>query len=176
MDNYAEFLERLDKAAASLKKRQAKLNHALLVVSYAATQNRFGYAEWATRHEKLEDLLAGKDVANTAALTDLHAISTNMVSVFQGRAERVTARLAAVQGRVDEINKSLNALERSKQKLTSSRKVAEERENLNKAMLGLAGTAEGIAGATPDGGLGDDLKSAREAVLMAEALLEVKGI
>lgn len=41
-------------------------------------------------------------------------------------------------------------------------------------MLGLAGTAEGIAVPTPDGGLQDDLKSAREAVVLAEALLEVK--
>jgi hypothetical protein len=62
-----------------------------------------------------------------------------------------------------------------KQKLTSSRRVAEERENLSKAMVGLAGTAEGITVATPDGGLQDDLKSAREAVVLAEALLEVTG-
>jgi hypothetical protein len=76
---------------------------------------------------------------------------------------------------VDQINSSLHNLELSKQKLTSSRELSEERARLSEAMLGLSGTAEGIAVATPDGGLQDDLKTAREAVVMAEALLEVKG-
>lgn len=76
---------------------------------------------------------------------------------------------------MDEISRSLNSLELSRQKLTASRRVTEERENLNRAVLGLAGTAEGFATPTPDGGLRDDLKTAREAVLLAEALLELKG-
>lgn len=49
MDNYAEFLERLKKAAASLKKRQARLNHVLRAVDSAAEQNRFGFNEWTKR-------------------------------------------------------------------------------------------------------------------------------
>jgi chromosome segregation ATPase len=175
VDNYAEFLERLKKAAASLKKRQARLNHVLRAVDSAAEQNRFGFNEWTKRNSRLEALLAGEDAGKPRALKDLHAISANMVNVFRGRSERVNARLTAVQTRVDQINRSLHSLELSKQKLTSSRRLAEERENLSKAMLGLAGTAEGIAVATPDGGLQDDLKSAREAVVLAEALLEVKG-
>jgi prefoldin subunit 5 len=175
VDNYAEFLERLDRAVASLKKRQARLNHALWAVGSAAEQNRFGFTEWSARNSKLEAALAGRDGAASTALKDLHGISVNMVNVFRGRSGQVDARLTAVQTRVDQVNQSLHSLELSKQKLTSSRRLAQERENLSKAMLGLAGTAEGIAVATPDGGLQDDLKSAREAVVLAEALLELKG-
>lgn len=175
MDNYAEFLQRLDTAAASLKKRREKLGAALAVVGAAADQNRFGFDQWTKRRARLGDLLRHGKAGNTTALTDLHEVSTNMASVFHGRAERVAARRAAVQVRVDEIDLSLSSLELSKQKLTSSRRVAEERENLNKAVLGLAGTAEGFAAPTPDGGLRDDLKTAREAVVLAEALLELKG-
>lgn len=141
--------------------------------SHAAEQNQYGFDEWSARNSKLETLRTAKTASKE--LEDLHGISANMLNVFRGRSERVNARLAAVQSRVDKINSSLDSLQLSKQKITSSRQLAEERENLNKAMLGLAGTAEGIAVGTPDGGLQDDLKTAKEAVVMAEALLEVKG-
>ncbi|QOT19369.1 hypothetical protein [Paenarthrobacter sp. YJN-5] len=174
VDNYGEFLQRLDTAAASLKKRHDKLSAALAVVSIAADQNQFGLDQWTKRHARLEGLLGNKNQAPAPALKDLYGVSGNMVSVFRARSENVEARRAAVQKRVNEICRSLNSLELSKQKLTSSRRFAEERENLSKAVLGLAGTAEGFAAPTPDGGLRDDLKTAREAVLLAEALLELK--
>lgn len=174
MDNYGEFLQRLDTAAASLKTRQTKLNNILWAVSTAAKQNRFGFDEWTKRNTRLEKLIAGGG-APSPGLKDLQAVSANMVAVFRGRSEHVNARLAAVQAKIDQVSGSLHNLELSKQKLTSSRELAGERARLSEAMLGLAGTAEGIAVATPDGGLQDDLKTAREAVVMAEALLEVKG-
>ncbi|QOD06147.1 hypothetical protein [Pseudarthrobacter sp. BIM B-2242] len=173
MDNYGEFLQRLDTAAASLKTRQTKLNHILWAVRTAADQNDFGFDEWTKRNARLEALIAGGGAS--AGLTDLHGVSVNMKTVFRGRSERINARLAAVQAKIDQVSGSLHNLELSKQKLTSSRELAGERARLSEAMLGLAGTAEGIAVATPDGGLQDDLKTAREAVVLAEALLEVKG-
>lgn len=175
MDNYGEFLQRLDTAAASLKTRQTKLSYILWAVDTAADQNQHGFDEWTKRHAHLETLLAGGGTAGSAGLNDLHGVSVNMKTVFQGRLERINARRAAVQAKVDQVNGSLHNLELSKQKLTSSRELAGERARLSEAMLGLAGTAEGVAVATPDGGLQDDLKTAREAVMMAEALLEVKG-
>lgn len=174
MDNYTEFLARLDAAAASLKTRQTKLNHALWAVRTAAEHNKFGLDEWTQRNNRLKGLLRGKEEPSPA-LRDLQGISANMVSVFRGRSKQVDARLTAVQARADRISDSLHALELSKQKLTISRRLAEERTSLSEAVLGLAGTAEGVALTTPDGGLKDDLAGAREAVVMAEALLEVKG-
>jgi prefoldin subunit 5 len=172
MDNYDEFLQRLDTAAASLKTRQTKLDKALVAVRTAAEQNEYGLHEWSQRNSHLQTLLAG--TAGSAGLIDLQTIADNMVNVFRGRSEQVDARLAAIQARVDQINASLHALELSRQKLTSSRELAGERARLNEAMRGLAGTGGGMAVATPDGGLQNDLKTAREAVVMAEALLEVK--
>lgn len=173
MDNYEEFLARLDRAAASLKTRQTKLDRALWAVRTAAEQNQYGFDEWSARSTMLETFLTSK--AASQELKDLHGISTNMLTVFRGRSERVNTRLAVVQTKADQINRSLHALELSRQKLKSSRKLAEERERLNQAMLGLPGIVGGPAAATADGGLQDDLKTAREAVVMAEALLEVKG-
>jgi hypothetical protein len=43
LDNYAEFLPRLDTAAASLKTRQDKLSYILWAVRTAADQNDFGF-------------------------------------------------------------------------------------------------------------------------------------
>lgn len=173
MDNYTEFLQRLETAAASLKTRQTKLNNILWAVRTAADQNDFGFDEWTKRNARLESILASGGAS--AGLKDLYGVSVNMKTVFQGRSARINARLAAIQVKIDQVIGSLHNLELSKQKLTSSRELAGERARLSEAMLGLAGTAEGVSVTTPDGGLQDDLKTAREAVVMAEALLEVKG-
>lgn len=175
MDNYAEFLHRLDAAAASLKKRQEVLEGVRSIVSSALADNRYGLENWAKRRGQVESLLRSQEAPGPPTLKELNAVAASMESVFRSRTERVESRLAAVQKRIDEINKPLHELRVSRERLTSSRRVAEEREKLNRAVLGLAGTVEGVATATPDGGLRDDLKAARQAVLLAEALLELKG-
>jgi hypothetical protein len=159
MDNYAEFLQRLDAAAKSLKERHEALGRARAVVAAALKDNDYGYQQWAQRLAQVDKLLAG---------------SANMHSVFQTRSERVGARLAAVDVRLGELDGPLHDLNLSKVRLTTSRRVAEEREKLSLAVRDLAGTAEGADTVVPDVGLRDDLKRAREAVVLAEALLEVK--
>ncbi|MGO4230150.1 hypothetical protein AB4Y72_14910 [Arthrobacter sp. YAF34] len=175
MDNYEEFLRRLDAAADSLKKRQDALSAVRSVVTSALDDNRHGHEEWAKRQAQVEVFLRGQGVPERSPLRELHAVATNMESVFRTRAERVDGRLAAIQKRINEISKPLHELQVSKEKLTTSRRVAEERAKLGLAVQGVAGTAEGVVTATPDSGLRDDLKTAREAVRLAEALLEVKG-
>ncbi|BCW71873.1 hypothetical protein [Arthrobacter sp. NicSoilB8] len=175
MDNYAEFLQRLSNAEASLKERKGALGHVRSIVSSALEDNNFGHVQWAERRARLEGLLGSQEVAGRSGLRELHAVAINMESVFRARSERVGARLAAVQNRIDEIDGPLHDLQISKERLTSSRKVAEEREKLSRAVLGVVGTTEGVATAIPDMGLRDDLLAAREAVVLAEALLELKG-
>lgn len=175
MDNYAEFLERLNAAADSLKKRQDALGHVRSIVSAALKDNEHGYRQWAERRTRVEGLLGSREAAGRSSLGELHTVAINMESVFRSRCEHVGARLSAVQNRIDEIAGPLHDLQLSRDKLTSSQRVAEEREKLSRAVQGLAGTAEGIAAMTPDAGLRDDLKAAREAVVLAEALLELKG-
>ena len=79
-----------------------------------------------------------------------------------------------MQGRRDAIDKSLLELEVSRVKLNSSRMLSQDRENLSRVFSELAGSA-GAAPTIPDLGLRRDLKEAREAVILAEALMEVKG-
>jgi hypothetical protein len=109
------------------------------------------------RNARLEALLASGSA--DAGLKDLHGVSVNMKTVFQGRSERINARLAAVQAKLDQVGGYLHSLELSKQKLTSSRELAGERARLSEAMLSLAGTAEGITVATSHGGLQADPKN-----------------
>lgn len=146
-----------------------------LIVVSALADNRYGLENWAKRRAQVESLLRSQEAPGPSSLQELNAVATRMESVFRTRTERVDGRLAAVQKRIDEISKPLHDLRVSRERLTSSRRVAEEREKLNRTVLGLAGTVEGVAAVTPDGGLREDLKAAREAVLLAEALLELKG-
>ena len=175
MDNYAEFLQRLDAATESLKQRHDSLLRVRAVLSSVLFDNQSGYQQWADRQARVKGLLGSPDMAARPGLKDLHAVAVNMESVFRARSTNVEGRLAAVQARIDEIAGPLHDLQMSKNKLTTSRRIAEERENLARVVQGVAGTAEGAAVATPDAGLRDDLKAAREAVHLAEALLEVKG-
>ncbi|MGO4230445.1 hypothetical protein AB4Y72_16475 [Arthrobacter sp. YAF34] len=174
MDNYGEFLHRLDAAAKSLTERREALGRARTVVEAAFENNDYGRQEWAKRLDKVEQLMAGR-AAPDAGLQELHSVATNMLAMFQARADRVGARLAAVDMRISELDAPLQDLNLSKVKLTTSRQVAEERERLGQAMQNLAGTTEGANMVVPDAGLNEDLKKAREAVVLAEALLEVKG-
>jgi len=94
--------------------------------------------------------------------------------MLRGRIERVTEKLAIMQGRREAIDKALLELELSRIKLTSSRMLAQDRQELSGIFSELAGTTV-ATGAIPDTGLLTDLKEAREAIILAEALMELKG-
>jgi hypothetical protein len=174
MDNYAEFLHRLDAAAKSLKERREALGRARAVVSAALQDNDRGYQQWTRRLVQVEKLQAGNATGRQAGLQELQTVATNMQSMFRTRCERVGARLTAVDVRIREVDGPLHDLDVSKVRLTTSRRVAEEREKLGQTMQNLAGTTEGADTVVPDAGLRDDLRRAREAVVLAEALLELK--
>ena len=175
MDNYTEFMQRLKSAEASLKSRQDALGNVQAIVSSAMKDNDYGHREWAGRRVQLEELTGSQGTADRTGLSELLAVAKNMESVFEARCVRVGSRLTAIQNRLAEIARPLRDLQISKEKLASSRRVAEERENLSRAVQGLAGTAEGVETVTLDAGLQADVKAAREAVVLAEALLEAKG-
>lgn len=174
MDNYAEFLHRLDAAAKSLTERREALGRARAVVAAALEHNVYGYRAWTQRLDQVGKLLAGQAATDSAGLQELHAVASNMQSMFRARSERVRSRLAAVDSRIGELDGPLHDLNLNKVRLTTSRRVAKEREKLGSAMQDLAGTAEGADSVVPDVGLHNDLKRAREAVVLAEALLELK--
>src|SRR4051812_1752829 len=97
MDNYAEFLQRLDAATESLKQRHDALLRVRAVLSSVLFDNQSGYQQWADRQTRVKGLLGGPEPAGRPGLKDLHAAAVNMESVFRARSTNVEGRLAAVQ-------------------------------------------------------------------------------
>lgn len=177
VDNYEEFIGRLDAATVKLKVRRNTLNEIVEILALLMRQNTTGLQLWEQRLHVCEELLAGTAGKSTrrTALVELHEVALKMEPLFRNRVQRVDVRLAAVRARRDEINRSLQALEKSRTKLTSSRMLSQERENLSRAIAKLSGTADAVAAVNPDPGLRSDLQDARHAIILAEALLEAKG-
>lgn len=176
VDNYEEFIGRLDAASAKLKARRNTLNEIVEILALLLKQNTTGIQLWEQRLHVCEELLAhaAGEPDRSTVLTELHEVALKMEPLFRKRAQRVDVRLAAVRARCAEINSSLRGLEKSKIKLTSSRMIAKERESLSRAIGELSGTPDAVAVANPDPGLRSDLQDARHAIILAEALLEAK--
>jgi prefoldin subunit 5 len=176
VDNYEEFIERLDAASAKLTVRRDRLDTTLEILTVLFRQNNSGLQLWEDRLIRFDALLAdsAKVPDREAALVELHEIALKMEPLFRNRTQRIEERLTVVRARRDEINKSLAGLEKSRMKLTSSRMLAQERENLSRAVGELVGTPDTAAVVNPDPGLRTDLQDARHAIILAEALLEAK--
>jgi chromosome segregation ATPase len=175
-DNYAAFLSRLDTATTSLSARARSLDKALTAVSLLLEPYQSAVRQWERRRVHVSEQLArhsGTPQAYTA-LSELHDMAAKMESMLRNRAQRVTEKMSVMQGHRDAIETSLRELEMSRAKLKLSRRLAQDRENLSRACSELAGST-GAAATIPDLGLRSDLKEAREAVILAEALMEVKG-
>ncbi|MDQ4045884.1 MAG: hypothetical protein M3127_00755 [Actinomycetota bacterium] len=178
-DNYAEFIGRLDAAAGKLTPRRDALSKALDAAELLFSQNHAGLELWGQRLSLINQLLARHSAPHQArrysALQELHDVAAEMEQMFTSRTQRVQGVCRAIRARRDQITTSLFELEKSKVKLTSSRLLALERENLRKVADDLSVPAEGISHKFPDPGLRESLREAREAIILAEALLEVKG-
>ena len=175
-DNYDEFLARLDAATTSLSTRAASLDKALAAVSLLLGPYESAVRKWERRRHYVGEQLSrhsGSPQTYTA-LSDLHDVALKMESMLRGRAQRVTEKLSVMRGRREAIDKSLLELELSKVKLNSSRMLSQDRETLSGIFSELAGSPVST-GAIPDMGLLSDLKEARQAIILAEALMEVKG-
>ncbi|MBP1137333.1 hypothetical protein JOE31_003565 [Arthrobacter sp. PvP023] len=176
VDNYEEFIGRLDAASAKLTVRRDSLDTTLEILTVLFRHNNAGLQLWEERLIRCDALLAdsAKVPEREAALGELHEIALKMEPLFRNRTQRIGDRSTVVRARRDEINKSLAGLEKSRMKLTSSRMLAQERENLSRVIGELVGTPDAAAAVNPDPGLRSDLQDARHAIILAEALLEAK--
>jgi len=179
VDNYTEFIGRLDAAAGKLTPRRDALAKALGAAELLFNQNHAGLELWGQRLSLINQLLARHTATQHArrysTLKELHDVAFKMEQMFTSRTQRVQGVCGAIRARRDQINRSLFELEKSRVKLTSSRLLAMERENLRKVADDLSVPAEGMSLNFPDPGLRESLREAREAIILAEALLEVKG-
>ena len=175
-DNYEAFLSRLDAATASLSTRAVSLDKALAAVSLLLGPYESAVRDWERRRHYASEQLAAHSGSpqSYTALCELHVVAGKMESMLRGRVERVTEKLAVIQSRREAIDKSLLELELSRIKLTSSRMLSQDREELSGIFSELAGSPV-ATGAIPDMGLLGDLKEARQAIILAEGLMEVKG-
>ncbi|MGO4146503.1 hypothetical protein AB4Y77_15605 [Paenarthrobacter sp. YAF11_1] len=175
-DNYAAFIERMDDAAARLNTRLRSVIKALAAVSLLVEKYQAASLKWEQRRTRvaleLDRWTGGPETY--AALGELHDTAVKMVALHHSQTARITAKLHLLQDHRDAIQKSLGELEAGRARLVASRAVSQDRHNLKSALYELAG-ANGAGAATPDHGLLSDLRQAREAVVMAEALMEVKG-
>ncbi|MFC9351601.1 hypothetical protein [Arthrobacter sp. NPDC057013] len=180
LDNYAEFIARLDAAAGKLTPRRDALATALGAAELLLAQNQTGLGLWGQRLSLISQLLArhgGADEARRySTLRELQDVAAKMERMFSSRTQRIRDVCHSIRERRDQINTSLFELEKSRVKLTSSRMLALERENLRKVADDLSLSPEGTGLGFPDPDLRESLREAREAIILAEALLEVKGI
>jgi len=179
LDNYGEFIGRLETAAGKLTPRRDTLSAALDAAGLLFNQNNKGVELWGQRRTRIRQLLnlhAAKQQAGTYRnLNELHEVALKMEQMFSSRAERVRQVCSGIRARRDQINAALIELDKSKLKLAASRRIAQEREHLSKIAADLSVSADNLSFGVPDPGLRDSLREAREAIVLAEALLEVKG-
>lgn len=175
-DNYDAFLARLDAATTSLSTRAASLDRAVAAVTLLMGPYESAVGKWERRRHYVSGQLARHSgpAQSYAALSDLHDVAAKMESMLRGRVQRVTEKLSVMQGRREAIDNSLLELELSRVKLNASRVLAQDRERLSGIFAALNGSASATT-VVPDLGLAADLKEAREAVILAEALIQVKG-
>lgn len=176
-DNYAQFLARLDAASASIVKRRASGDRTIEIVTLMYKRNDVGYRLWSERRSQVNGLLDAYSTKPTVhrPLWELHENAVKMEHMFGERTRRLLERLTYIRGRCAELDSALLDLEASKEKLNVSRMLSQDRESLNKALADLAGTPEHGSRANPTSGVSNDLRDARQAVILAEALMEVKG-
>src|SRR5688500_16974277 len=146
LDNYAEFIGRLDAAAGKLTPRRDALAKALGAAELLFNQNHAGLELWGQRLSLINQLLARHTATQHArrysTLRELHDVAFKMEQMFTSRTQRVQGVCRAIRARRDQINTSLFELEKSRVKLTSSRMLALERENLRKVANDLSVPAE----------------------------------
>lgn len=175
-DNYDEFLARLDVATTSLSTRAAALDKAISAVTLLLGPYESAVRKWERRRVHVGEQLgrySGTPQTYTA-LGELHDTAVKMESMLRARTQRIADKLTVMRERRVAIDKSLLELELSRVKLNSSRMLSRDRERLGRVLSELAGSA-GTVETRSDLGLLADLKEAREAITMAEALIEVKG-
>lgn len=175
-DNYGAFLSRLDTATARLSTRAAALDKALAAVSMLLGPYESAAREWERRRHEVGEQLDRQSwsLQTHTALSELHDVAVKMHSMLAVRTQRVLEKLSVMQGHRAAIRQSLLELEASRIKLHSSRMLSQDRERLGSIFSALAGPTVATS-ALADTGLLGDLRDAREAVILAEALIEVKG-
>lgn len=176
-DSYSAFMKRLETAIFTLREKRALIDLTKPLVAALHGDNQVGYEGWVNRRRLIEDAIdqyqgSPKGYETLAAL--LRDAKT-LERTFEERANRVQKKLRLIEEQQNQIDASIMDLEQSQAKLELSRMLTQERNALNKTIATLDGGATRTAATVGGAALGAEIRSAREAVFLAEALLEIKG-
>ncbi|MPY12106.1 hypothetical protein FNH21_15535 [Arthrobacter sp. KR32] len=171
------FVARLDIAIDTLRHRQDLIDRTAPMIALLHGQNEVGYSFWTRRRAHVEELLSGYGGSPEGYdnLSDLLQSARTLERKFEDRTRRLNSRMTSMQNRKSDIEKSLLDLQRSKDKLAMSLELTREREALNRTISALDDGPGNFGFVPEDTGVATDLRSARQAVVLAEALLELKG-
>lgn len=177
-DNFATFDSRLDTALGNLTKRHQSIGFGREVLSELVHSNQVAAGHWASERRKVTAIIQSYkgDADGYSVLNDLLETATRMEELFNLRRKRAIEKEKSIDAQGTAIMASIAELQTSKDRLGFSRMLHEDREKLRQTAIELGGLDGLPAVSISDGGLPVDLKNAREAIAMAEALLEVKGV
>lgn len=176
MDNYEEFKDRLLSASEDLKKRKGNVARQALLVQSLLEQNLDALEKWKLQHSKVHSIQDAYDggADGYAIISDLVDTADRMVNMFSKRVKVLSQKVASVTTNYEVIEESLHELTVSISKLELSKMFHDDKTKLMEVESSLSGPTysdfdqSGVS-------LNKELSHAREAVIMAEALLEVKG-
>ncbi|WP_247828846.1 hypothetical protein [Arthrobacter antioxidans] len=172
-DNYAVFMDRLENAVVTLREKRALVDLAAPLVAELYRENQVGHQGWVDRRREVEaaiDEYRG-DTTGYELLADLLRDATTLERTFEERTRRLEGKRRMIEDRHKDLDASLMELEQSKAKLDLSRMLTQDRSALSRTMS----QDRSVMGTAVTGGIDAELESAREAVFLAEALVEVKG-
>lgn len=177
-DNFATFDSRLDTALGNLTKRHQSIGFGREALTELVHSNQVAAGKWASERRKVTAIIQNYkgDADGYSVLNELLDTATRMEELFNLRMKRAIDKEKSIDAQGEAIMASVAELQASKDRLGFSKMLHEDREKLRQTAVELGGLDGFPAVAISDGGLPVDLKNAREAIAMAEALLEVKGV
>lgn len=174
VDNYEEFKKRLTNAANDLKKRKSNVARHVSLLEVMLDQNRSALLSWSDQYKYAYSIQANYsgEADGYRIISDLVETSSRMKSLFAKRVNVLNEKSEAAQENLEAITKAIGDLDSSFAKLDFSKMLNDDKARLLATESALSGSPA-LAGGSHV--MSQELHNAREAVAMAEALLELKG-
>lgn len=175
VDNHEAFKKRLTSASHDLKKRQENLSRYICVLEFLLEQNREALWNWSQQHKYAHDIQQAYTggAEGYQIIGDLVTTASRMKSLFGKRVNVLNEKHMAVEANSDVVAKAIADLDASYTKLGLSKMLQDGKAKLLATESALNGSISPVEANSPV--MSQELHAAREAVAMAEALLELKG-
>ena len=135
-----------------------------------------GVRDWEERRHYVSGQLAGHAWSHQSykALSELHDVAVKMESMLRGRRPARPGQARGDAGPARGHPPVVAGTGAQPEEAAVVPTLSQDRERLSTIFSSLAGSTVAVS-ALPDTGLLGDLREAREAIILAEALMELKG-